>query len=339
MKLKQLLVLLAAPVAVSTNAFDDTNLAWQYDDDYDDDNGYDDDGHEDLSSGPPLGFLQEALSQDRSEGYVSSTFNGTTTALESYGGEEHSRRLAGGFCIGGIIIAFVAVTQAFNSNHVAHMPIKSHSDTSLKMAIDQFNPPVKQKFLLKVENKNGVLLDPKEYLEIDTVSGSGSCAEDIQSEGTAWVRVMCADASSGKLEFTVKAIKKIGRKWKVTIMPMYGTRRDLSQKNAKNGDIFNPSDYYGTYWEKKAGAKKKKGEDACTIIANKLPDEYNKDQFKIESAAIIKQVFETYVKAKIPAIGLMLQNADWDSLSNFLKEIAILRRTWIWHHKYPHRCW
>ena len=319
MKLKQLLVLLAAPVAVSTNAFDD-NLAWQYDDDYDDDNGNDDDRHEDLSSGPPLGFIQEALSQDRVEGYVSNTFNGTTTVLESYGGEEHSRRLfvCGGICIGVIVIAFAAATQAFTNYHVSHMPIEDHSEMSLQMALDSFSSPIKQDFLFKVENQHGELQDPKEYLEVDTVSGSGACGMTT-SDGTSMVKVLCADSTTGKIEFTVKAKKTIDFQWNVVIMPMSGRRRDLSQKTETNGDIIEPpttNGYYGTYWEKTPGIRIMKRKDVCIIVANKLPDHHFNDQVKNLIASIVKQAFESYAKAHIPAIIQSLMDADWGSLPN-----------------------
>ena len=201
------------------------------------------------------------------------------------------------------------------------------------------NENEEQHFLFKLEDNHGTCLDPKQYLTIETTSGLGSCGHDflpsssgqqeeeesIGSDNSScnkngngnsmachWVKVMYADPRSHRLEFTVKAKKKIRNRWKLGIYPIQGRRRDLSQRNSKIGDIIrqrprptinthsqresgaaaigaifaedalddaqeDEDDYCGMYspkyWEKAEGKQIRIGGEACTIVANELPDE------------------------------------------------------------------
>lgn len=329
MKVKQLLVLLAAPAVVSINAFDD-DLAWQYDDDYgyDDDDDYDDRNEGFISSGPSSGFVAEALIQDRSEGYVSTSFNGTTTVLESYG--EHGRKLIPGLtfgiCIGAIAIVGLAFSAQMAAGFYAHQTPR-HSDIIMSKvsAIKVFTDDNEQQFLFKLEDENGNQKDPKKYLTVEVVDGKGDCRQDMphDEEGKAWVTVLCPPDNGGKLIFKVVAAKKIKRKWKLEIFPMHGKSRVLGQSitgaKAKGDIIFGPEEY-GHYWEKRAGKRSeggkviKKNEVACTLTASKLPE--LKPEEETKSAAIMKSVFEQYKDATIGLIIEAVNAAAWAWISN-----------------------
>lgn len=323
MKVKQLLVLLAAPAVVSINAFDD-DLAWQYDDDYgyDDDDDYDDRNEGFISSGPSSGFVAESLMQDRSEGYVSTSFNGTTTVLESYG--EHGRELIPGFtfgiCIG--IIAIVGLVSAeFAGGFCAHqIPVHSDIKMSKVSALKVFNDDNEQQFLFKLEDDNGNQLDPKKYLDVKVLDGA-VCRQDMphDEEEKAWVKVLCAPPNGGNLKFNVVAAKKIKRTWKLEIFPMHGRYRVLGQSstagaNEKGKIIFAPEEY-GHYWMKRNGTRSEGGkvirekQIACTLIASKLPELKNSDE-EDRSAVIMKWIFEKYPSSTgdqiIQAINLAL---------------------------------
>ena len=331
MKVKQLLVLLAAPAVVSINAFDD-DLAWQYDDNYgyDDDDDYDDRNEGFTSSGPSSGFVAESLMQDRSEGYVSTSFNGTTTVLESHG-EEHGRELAiapgftFGICIAMIAIVGLVISQGALGFYAHQIPLHSDIILSVKGALKAFNDDNEQQFLFKLEDEKGVQLDPKKYLDV-TVMNGGECRQDMphHEAETAWVTVLCApDTNDGKLQFKVVAAQKIRRKWKLEILPMHGRQRVLGQAStgaSAKGDIKLGPEEYGHYWKKRAGTKRqggkkiKKGEVACTLIASKLP-ELNSEQ-ETRSAVVMKSVFEKYGSKTGEQIIKALNLAAWAWITN-----------------------
>ena len=151
-----------------------------------------------------------------------------------------------------------------------------------------------QHFLFKLENRRGTCLDPRQYLHIEPNSESytngdrGCLFYDLPSCGNI-VKAMSPDPVSGKLEFTVKAKKKLRRGWKLAIYSVYGNRNDLRQRSTRIGNIlledkdfyknydeywsyecFVDSKYKSTYWEEAEGERVKIGTTICTIVAKVL---------------------------------------------------------------------
>uniref|UniRef100_A0A7S0AMF9 Uncharacterized protein n=1 Tax=Minutocellus polymorphus TaxID=265543 RepID=A0A7S0AMF9_9STRA len=146
-----------------------------------------------------------------------------------------------------------------------------------------------QAFLFKVESRDGKVLDWEDYLDISTEFGHGSCGSVI--DGNALI--LCADGE-GRLEFTVRAARKIRKGWNIGIYPIRGKMMDLAQRSCGAGvpgDIFGYQSTHDdgdlphgpTYWEKKEDAKIRRGSEMCTIIANEIPpDEWYSERGLLE---------------------------------------------------------
>jgi len=150
-----------------------------------------------------------------------------------------------------------------------------------------------QHFIFKLENKRGTCLDPNQYLHIEP--DHGNFIYDLPSCGNI-VKAMIADHVSHKLEFTVKAKKKLKRGWKLAIYSVYGRRNDLRQRSTIIGRItfedkvfekkyfnnfvsyeyYRESHYKSTYWEEAKGETVKIGTVICTIVAVPLSRKKNK---------------------------------------------------------------
>ena len=209
---------------------------------------------------------------------------------------KHQHQTAGGFYLFvAIIVAHSAlITDAFFHHNIRmHRSIidcPSRAPASLDNMplncdnVDEcFTGEEEQHFIFKLEDRCGTCLDPRQYLDVETDDGGyylPSCGNIVIA--------MIADPISHRLEFTVKAAKKLRRGWKLTIHSVYGRRNKLGQRSTRIGKIlfededflnnydvlsyecYVESHYKSTYWKETDGEKVKIGTTICTIVANVL---------------------------------------------------------------------
>ena len=227
--------------------------------------------------------------------------------------QHHQHRTAGGFYVYlfvAIIVAHSAlITDAFFHHNVRVRTHRSKMIDNLRVpasldnatldcdnADESFAVQYEQHFIFMLENRRGTCLDPRQYLHIEINRQSynnfegGRFLYDLPSCGNI-VKAMSPDPVTGRLEFTVKAKKKLRRGWKLAIYSVYGRWNNLGQISTRIGDIFiedkdfyknydGPvlsyecfvdSSYKSTYWEEAEGEKVKIGTEICTIVAQGLP--------------------------------------------------------------------
>jgi hypothetical protein len=153
--------------------------------------------------------------------------------------------------------------------------------------------PSDQAFLVKLENRNGEIIDNwDDYITISTQEPGRAGIGHILDCGAI---VLSPDYKDGRLEFTVTAKQKIRKGWKLGIYPTHGNMSQLGQRRCGAGVpgeicgyettyddgnrddpnwlLFNPYSIAPspTYWEKKESEQILRGGELCTIIAHELP--------------------------------------------------------------------
>ena len=158
-----------------------------------------------------------------------------------------------------------------------------------------------QAFLFKVESKEGKILDWRDYLDVST-PGYGGCGPNI--DGGAVLRT----DSEGRLEFTARASRKIGKGLKMGVYPSRGKMLNLAQRSygaGVPGEIFVYKSTYDDgddmrnidldfyprprYWQKKEGKQIMRGSEVCISIAHELrPDEWYSERGLLEYYLVLE---------------------------------------------------